>query len=162
MRRKVTMNPSIAVLTAALIAAASAWAAPSAVAPSAPYLTQIGEQALQIQMQADRLESYLRSGAHDAGYASRFTVDMADGTVKLAALLDEFVAQPGTTNQTRQQVDRMKVAVAELGAFVGNASQNLDSKAMALHLEQILASISNIMDRGNSLRAAARDLTVAN
>ena len=89
-------------------------------------------------------------------------MDMAEVTLKLSALLDQFVSQPGTTNDTRRQVERMKVSVNELEAFVGNASQNLDSHAMALHLDEILSSISNIIDRGNMLRAAAQNLAVAN
>lgn len=150
------------IIAAALLPAASLWAAPDAAAPSTEYLNQINDQAFQIQTRADRLESYLRSGAHDAPSASGYTLDIAEGARKLAALLDQFVAQPGTTNDTRQQVERMKVAAAELGAFAGNAYQNLDSHAMALHLDAILANISNIMDRGNMLRATAQSLAGAN
>jgi hypothetical protein len=155
-------NLLLGFLAAALLPAASLWAAPNTAAPSAQYLNQISEQARQIQAQADRLESYLRSGAQSATYAAGFTVDMAEGTQKLATLLDEYVAQPGTTNDTRQQVERMKVSVNELEAFVGNAAQNLDSHAMALHLDAILASLSNIMDRGNMVRAAALNLAGTN
>lgn len=150
------------ILAAALLPAASLWAAPNVVRPSTPYLNQIGEQAREIQFQADRLEGYLRSGAHDSRYAAGYTSDMAESTQKLAALLDELVSQPGTTNETRQQVDRMKVAVAELGAFVGNASQSLDSHAMALHLADIFASTANITDRGNMIRATVLNLSGAN
>jgi hypothetical protein len=150
------------ILAAALLPAASLWAAPNAVAPSAQYSNQIAEQARQIQTQADRLESYLRSGAHSANAAAGYTADMAESTQKLATLLDAYVAQPGTTNDTRQQVERMRVSVNELDAFIGSASVNLDSHAMGLHLDSILASISNIMDRGNMVRAAALTLGTTN
>jgi hypothetical protein len=146
----------------ALLPAASLWAAPNPATPSAQYLTQINEQTRLIQTQADRLESYLRSGASSATYAAGFTNDMAEGTQKLAALLDEFVSQPGTTNDTRQQVERMKVAVNELEAFVTGASARLDSHAMALRVDSVLASITNIMDRGNLLRTAAQTLAGSN
>jgi|HubBroStandDraft_1064217.scaffolds.fasta_scaffold252960_1 hypothetical protein len=150
------------ILVAALVPAASLWAAPNTAAPSNQILSQITEQTYQLQIQADRLERYLRSGAHDSTYASGLTFEMAEGTLKLATLLDEFVSQPGTVNETRQQVDRMKVTVAELEAFVGGAAQNLDARSAALHSGDILASISNIMDRGNMLRTAARNLAIAN
>ena len=162
MRRNLLTGTLTGLVAAVMIPATSLWAAPVAEPPSTQYLNQISEQALQIQTQADRLEGYLRSGAHDAGSASRYTTDMAGSTQKLATLLDAFVSQPGTTNQTRQQVDRMKVSVAELGAFVGNAYQGLDTRAMALHLDNILANISNIVDRGNALRAAVHTLASAN
>jgi hypothetical protein len=152
----------LSIAAAALLPAASVWAAPEAAVPSADYLNQINDQAFQIQVQASRLEGYLRSGAHDAPYAAGYTLDIADGTRRLAVLLDQFVAQPGTTNDTRQQVERMKVAVTELGAFAGNGFQNIDSHAMGLHLDEILASVSNIMDRGNMLRATAHTLANAN
>ncbi len=155
-------NLLLSVMAAAVLPAGSLWAAPDAAAPSTQYLDRIGEQAFQIQVQADRLESYLRSGAHDAPHAAGYTLDIAEGTRRLAVLLDQFVAQPGTTNDTRRAVERMKVAVAELGAFAGNAYENLDSHAMGLHLGDILASVSNIMDRGNMLRASVHQLAGAN
>lgn len=152
----------LTLLTAALVPAATAWAAPATVTPSGQYLMQISDEAVQLQAQADRLESFVRSRSTDAWNASRYTLDMADSVRKLASLLDAFVAQPGTTNDTRQQVERMKVSVAELGAFAGNAYQNLDAHAVAVHAPDILASIANIMDRGNALRAAVRNLSGVN
>jgi hypothetical protein len=150
------------ILVAALVPAASLWAAPNTAAPSNQIVNQITEQTYQLQTQADHLERYLRSGAQDSAYAGGLTFEMAEGTLKLATLLDEFVSQPGTVNETRQQVDRMKVMVAELEAFVGGAAQNLDAHSTALHAGDILASISNIVDRGNLLRTAARNLAIAN
>lgn len=149
-------------IAAALLPAASLWAAPDANIPSTQYLNQIGEQAFQIQVQAGRLESYLRSGAHDGPYAAGYTLDIAEGTRRIGALLDQFVAQPGVTNDTRQQVERMKVAVAELSAFAGSAYQSLDSRSMGLHLGEVLASVANIVDRGNMLRSGAHTLAGAN
>lgn len=161
MRRNLFSSIFSGIVVAALVPA-SLWAAPNSVAPSNQILSQITEQTYQLQSQADRLERYLRSGAHDSVYASGLTFDMAEGTLKLATLLDEFVSQPGTVNETRQQVDRMKVTVAELEAFVGGAAQDLDAHSTALHLGNMLASVSNIMDRGNMLRTAARNLAVTN
>jgi hypothetical protein len=149
------------IFVAALVPAASLWAAPNAATPSNQYLSQIAEQTYQIQAKADRLERYTRSGAHDSVYAAGLASDMAGSTQKLAGLLDEYVSQPSTTNATRQQVERMKVAVAELEAFVGNATQNLDAPAMVLHTQDILASVLNIMDRGNMLRTTAHGLAGA-
>lgn len=146
------------IFVAALVPAASIWAAPNAAAPSNPYLSQIAEQTYQIQAKADGLERYTRSGAHDSVYAAGLAWDMAGSTQKLAGLLDQYVSQPGTTNETRQQVERMKVSVAELEAFVGNAAQNLDAPAMVLHTPDILASVLNIVDRGNMLRATTHIL----
>jgi NH3-dependent NAD+ synthetase len=145
------------VFVAALLPAASLWAAPNAAATSNSYLSQITEQTHQIQAQADRLESYTRSGAHDSVYAAALAWDMAESAQKLAAILDQFVSQPGTTNDIRQQVERMKVSVAELEAFIGSASQNVD-RNMTLHTREVLSSVLNIMDRGNSVRAAAQTL----
>lgn len=162
MRRNLLSGIVAAALLPAALLSNTLWAAPDVAPPSTQYLNQIGEQAFQIQVQADRLESYLRSGAHDAVSASGYAFEMAESAQKLATLLDAFVSQPGTTNVTRQQVERMKVALAEIDAFVGSASQDLDTHAMALHLNGILANISNIMDRGNMLRSAAQILTVTN
>jgi hypothetical protein len=150
------------IMFATLVPAASVWAAPDAVTPSNQYLSQINEQSYQIQVQADRLESYLRSGAHDWGNAAGYTNDMADSAQKLASLLDRYVAQPGITNDTRQQVDKMKIAVAELRTFVGNTFQNLDVRAMPLYLDGVFANTANIVDRGNLIRSAAQSLAGAN
>lgn len=145
---------------AALVPAASLWAAPNAATTSSPYLNQISEQAAQIQAQADRLERYTRSGARDDRYAAGLASDMAESTQKVAELLDQYVSQPGTTNATRQQVERMKVSVAELEAFVGAAAQTLD-KNMVLHSNEVLSDILNIMDRGSALRSAAQGLATS-
>ncbi len=150
------------ILVAVLVPTASLWAAPNTPAPSNQILSQITEQTYQLQIQADHLERYLRSGAHDSAYASGLAFNMAEGTLKLSSLLDEFVSQPGTVNETRQQVDRMKVTVAELEAFISGAAQDLDARSTALHAGEMLASISNIMYRGNMLRTAARNLSSAN
>lgn len=147
------------IFVAALVPAASVWAAPNAAATSNLYLSQIAEQTYQIQSQADRLERYTRSGAHDAAYAAGLAWDMAGSTQKLVALLGQFVSQPGTNNETRRQIERMKVTVAELEAFVGSAAQNLDAPSMGLHSRQVLDNVSNIIDRGAALRATAQSLS---
>lgn len=149
------------IFVAALVPAASVWAAPNAAAPSNPYLSQITEQTYQIQARADRLERYTRSGAHDSVYASGLASDIAESTQKLAATLDQFVSQPGTTNETRQQVERMKVAVAEMEAFVGSAAQNLEAPSMTLRTRQVLDNVLNIVDRGNIVRASVQTLAGA-
>jgi hypothetical protein len=150
------------IIFATLVPAASVWAASNAAAPSAQYVNQITEQTYHIQTQADNLETYLRSGAHDRTSAAGYVQDMADSTQKLASLLERFVSQPGTTNDARQQVDKMKLAVAEMENFVGNAYRDLDSHAMALHLEDILASTENIEIRDTAIRSAAQNLTGSN
>ena len=143
------------IIAAALVPAASLWAAPNIAAPSGQLLNQISEQAYRIQSQADGLEAYLRSGAHEFSSAAAYTNDMADSAQKLAGLLDQFASQPGATNATRQQADKMKLALVELRAFIGNTVRELDSRAMPLHVEDALATTSGIAARGNSIRSAA-------
>jgi hypothetical protein len=76
------------IMAAALLPAGSLWAAPDTGSPAAQYLNQIDEQTHQIQTQADRLEAYVRSGAHDWNSSAGYTYDMAEGAQKLLALLD--------------------------------------------------------------------------
>ena len=145
------------ILPAAILAAGSLWAAPNA----AQYLNEIGEQTYQIQTQADGLERYVRSGAHDWNSSAAYTYDMAEGAQKLLALLDQVAAQPGATNDTRLQVKKMKSMTEELIAFTSSALDDLDQHAMALHAYGVFANMANIEERCSMIRGAAQNLLVA-
>jgi hypothetical protein len=153
MRRN--LLPSI--LPAAILAAGSLWAAPNA----ARYLNEIGEQTYQIQTQADGLEGYVRSGAHDRNNSSAYTVNMAEGAQKLMALLDQIAAQPAATNDTRLQVKKMKSMTEDLMAFTSSALDDLDPHPTALHVDGVFADMANIEERCNMIRNAAQDLLAA-
>jgi hypothetical protein len=150
------------IIFAALVPASSVLAAPNAVVPSSQYLNQISEKTFQIEAEAEGLEAYLRSGARDTVSASAYTVEMSQDTQKLGALLDQFVLRAGTTNETRQQVERMKMEVAELQAFIGNAYRDLDSHSIQLHVDNVLANTANIVDRDSMIRNAAQNLASGN
>ena len=137
-------------------------AAPNTTAQSNQVLSQISEKAYQLQAQADTLEAYVRSGSHDWMSSAGYTNDISESTQKLASLIDQFVSQPGTTNETRQRVDKMKVAVAELRVFISNTVAQLDPHSVAIHADEVLANASNIEDRGSMIRAAAQNLAGTN
>jgi hypothetical protein len=145
------------ILPTAILAAGSLWAAPNA----AQYLNEINEQTYQIQTQADGLERYVRSGAHDWNSSAAYTYDMAGNAQKLLALLDQVAAQPGATNDIRLQVKKMKSMTDELLAFASNALGDLDARALALHADGVFANTANIEERCNMIRSAAQNLLVA-
>jgi hypothetical protein len=145
------------ILPAAILAAGSLWAAPNA----GQYLNQIHEQTYQIQTRADGLERYVRSGGHDWNSSSAYAYDMAEGTQRLMALLDQVAAQPGATNDTRLQVKKMKSMAEELIAFSSGALGDLDVRTLALHTNSVFANTANIEDRCNLIRSAAQDLLLA-
>jgi hypothetical protein len=147
--------PSI--VPAAILAAGSLRAAPTA----AQYLSEINEQTYQIQTQADSLERYVRSGAHDWSSSAAYTDDMAESAQKLLALLDQIAAQPGATNDTRLQVKKLKSMTDELIAFTSGARDDLDQHAMALYAYGVFANMANIEERCNMIRGAAQNLLVA-
>jgi hypothetical protein len=150
MRRKFLCS----IAAAALLPAASVWAAPNAT----QYVNQINEQTYQIQTQADRLETYVRSGADEWTVNAGFTSDMARAAQKLLALLDQVAAQPGATNATRMQVAKMKILTTEVLAFTANASSDLDMRVLPLHWREVLANTFNIEERCNMIRNAAQSL----
>ena len=80
-------------LTAAILAAGSLWAAPNA----AQYLNEISEQTYQIQTQADSLERSVRSGAHDWNSSAAYTYDMAERAKTFG------VTRPGWGSARRHQ-----------------------------------------------------------
>jgi hypothetical protein len=147
--------PSI--FPAAILAAGSLWAAPNA----AQYLNEINEQTFQIQTQADRLDAYVRSGSRDPNNSAAYTLDMAEGAQKLLALLDQVAAQPGATNDTRLQVKKMKSMTEELMAFTSNARGDVDTRAIALHADNVFANTANIEEHCNMIRIAAQNLLAA-
>jgi hypothetical protein len=134
----------------------SLWAAN--ISPFAQDLNQVGEQAYQLQTQADRLEAYVRSGAHDWVTSASFASDMAREAQTLSSLLDKVAVRPGATNDTRMQVRKMKDLTDELTAFTGNTLGDLDSHGMALRLNGIFANTANIEDRCDMIRSAAQVL----
>jgi hypothetical protein len=145
-------------VAAAVLAGGSAWAAPNAGNSTTHYLNQVNEQAYQIEAQADQLEAYVRSGAHDWVSSASYTSDMAEGTQKLWALLDKLAAQPGATNETRMRVEKMKTLTEELQAFTSNTALDLGPRALALRTQDVFANTSNIEERCDLLRSAAQDL----
>jgi len=149
------------IVAAALLPAGFLCAAPGAGSSPAQYLSQIDEQTYQIQTQADRLERFVRSGAHGGNDSAGYTYGMTEGAQKLLALLDQIAAQPSATNDTRLQVKKMKLMTAELMAFSGDAFDELETPALALHAENVVANTANIEARCNMIRGAAQDLFVA-
>jgi hypothetical protein len=145
------------IVPGAILAAGTLCAAPSSVS-SAQYLNQINEQTHQIEAQADGLERYVRSGARDVVNSTAYTVDMADDEQKLLVVLDQIAARPGATNDTRIQVEKLKTATVELMAFTGSALHDLESRALALHEQDVFANISNIEERCSAIRSAAETL----
>jgi hypothetical protein len=159
--REMRRNFPSSILAAAILAAGSLAAAPNAGVPAAQYLSQINEQTFQIQTQADRLEAYLRSGAHDWTNSATYTFGIAEEAQKLSALLDQVAARPGANNDTRMQVQKMKTLTTEVLAFAGSALQALDTHAMALHKDNVFANTSNIEERCDMIRSAAQNLLIA-
>jgi hypothetical protein len=149
------------IIAAALLPAGSLWAAPATGNSAAQYLNQIDQQTYQIETQADGLEAYVRSGSHDWNNSAGYAYDMAEKAQKLMALLDQVAARPGATNETRIQVEKMKMMTAEVMAFTGNAFDDLESRAVALHAEDVFANTANIEARCNMIRSAAQNLFVA-
>lgn len=145
------------ILPAAILAGGSLWATPTA----GQYLNEISEQTYQIQTQADGLERYVRSGAHDWNSSSAYAYDMAERAQKLLTLLDQVAAQPGATNDTRLQVKKIKSMAEELIAFSSSALGDLDVRTLALHTNNVFANTANIEDRCNMIRSAAQDLLLA-
>jgi hypothetical protein len=146
------------ILPGAILAAGTLCAAPNPSISSAQYLNQINEQTYQIQAQADGLERYVRSGARDAVNSAAYTVDMAEDEQKLSAVLDQIAARPGATNDTRMQVEKLKTVTIELMSFTGSALHDLESRALALHEQDVFANISNIEERCSAIRSAAETL----
>lgn len=97
-------------------------------------------------------------GAHDRNRSAGYTVDMAEGAQKLLTLLDQVAAQPGITNNTRLQVEKMKSATAEVMAFTGNALGELETRAMALHAENVFVNTANIEALHHTIRGAAQSI----
>lgn len=158
MRRKLLST----LFAAALVPAAALQAAPNVAAPSQEFLQQISQQTYELQAHAGTLEAYVRSGSHDWSTTAGFANDMAENAQKLAALLDRYVAQPGTDNETRRQVDRMKLAVSELRDLIGDALTQLNPHALPLHMNQVFADTDSITDRGAAIRSVAQALAGAN
>ena len=148
------------IVPGAILAAGTLCAAPNS-SPSTQYLNQINEQTHQIQAQADGLERYVRSGARDAVNSAAYTVDMAEDEQKLLAVLDQIAARPGASNDTRMQVEKLKTVTVELMAFTGSALNDLESRALALHQQDVFANISNIEERCSAIRSAAETLLAA-
>jgi hypothetical protein len=149
------------IMAAALLPAGSLWAAPTTGNSAAQYLNQIDQQTNQIQTDADNLESYVRSGADEWTINAGFASDMHEGARKLLALLDQVAAQPGATNDTRLQVEKMKSMASELMAFNGSAFRDLGPRTLALHAKDVLSYTANIEGICNMIRSAAQSLLLA-
>jgi hypothetical protein len=149
------------IIAAALLPAGSLWAAPSFGNSAAPYLNQINEQAYLIHARADRLEACVRSGVRDCVNLTGYTAEMAEGAQKLLTLLDRVAAQPGATNDKRLQVEKMKNATAEVMAFTSNALGELETRATALHADNVFADTANIEALCDTIRGAAQGLASA-
>src|SRR5579863_2966152 len=149
------------IIAATLLPAGALWAAPNLGNSAAPYLNRINEEAYQIHARADRLDACVRSGARDCVNLTGYTAEMAEGAQKLLTLLDRVAAQPGATNDTRLQLEKMKNATAEVMAFTGNALGELETRATALHAGNVFADTANIEALCDTIRGAAQGLTVA-
>jgi hypothetical protein len=73
-------------------------------------------------------------------------------------VLDQIAARPGATNDTRMQVEKLKTVTIELMSFTGSALHDLESRALALHEQDVFANISNIEERCSAIRSAAETL----
>jgi hypothetical protein len=149
-------NLLCSIIAAALLPAGSLWAAPSL--GNSGYVNQIHEQVFQIQAGADGLEAYVRSGAHDWNSMAVYAADMAERGQKLLGLLDQIGAQPGATNDTRIQVEKMKSATAEMMAFAGNALGEMETRAIGLHAGNVFTDTGNIEALCNTIQRAAQGL----
>jgi hypothetical protein len=159
--REMRRNFLNTILAAALLPAGSLWAAPNFGSSAAPYLSQIHEQAYQIETQADRLEAFARSGGRDEKYSAGLTFDMEERAQKLLALFDQVAAQPGATNDTRMQVKKMKDAAAELMAFAANAFGELQTRAVAIHADNLVSDTGSIAELCDVIRSTAHNLSVS-
>jgi hypothetical protein len=148
-------------VAAAILVAGPVWAAPNTGASAAQFLNQINVQTNRIQTHADRLEAYVRSGARDWNNSAAYAFDMAEEAQKLSTLLDLVAAQPGASNDTRRQVQKMKSMTDELMAFAGDTLGDLDSHTIALHRNNVFANTANIEVRCSMIRSAAQALLIA-
>jgi hypothetical protein len=160
MRRNFFLSTTLpSIVAAALLPAGSLWAASTNSAVQD--LNQISDQTYQIQARADRLEAYLRSGAHDLVTAGVFINEIAGEAQKLSSLLDQVAAQPGATNDTRMQVKKMKNMTGELMAFAGDTLHSMDAHAMPLHVNDIFTDTTSIEEHCDMIRSAAQALANA-
>jgi hypothetical protein len=153
-----TRNILSGIIAAALLPAGSLWAAPNTVNSAAQYLNQVNEQAYQIQAQADRLDASVRSGSSDWITSASYTAEMSEGAKKLLVILDQVAVQPGATNDTRIQVEKMKNATAEVIAFASNALDELGPRALALHSGEVFTNTANIEALCGQIRSTAQNL----
>lgn len=150
------------IITAALVPAASLLAAPSIETAPNQLRNRIADTTYQIQMEADGLQGYVRSGAHDRRSTYAYAYNLDQSLRKLNSLVDEVASQPGATNQARQRAGELKVEVVELKAVISDTVNELDPNTLALHANAVFADTSNIGDRGAMIRNTAEDLAGAN
>jgi hypothetical protein len=148
------------IIAAALLPAGSLWAAPHANA-AAQYLNQINEQTYQIQADAGLLEQYVRSGAVDWTINAGVTVDVAEGAQKLLRLLDQVAAQPGATNDTRLQMEKIRSLTSEVLAFDDNALSELEPRALALNARNVMVNATHMQELCNTIRGTVQSLLAA-
>ena len=151
-----------ATVTAVLMPAASLWAAsPVPSSPNQP-INQIAYQSYRIQAEADGLQGYVRSGAHDrlstAAYAGQ-----NGGYPAQARLRSGSGGRSAGRNQrgARRQAEQLKLQVAALRAVVADTVKELKPNELALHAEAVFADTTNIASRGVMIRDAAMNLPVA-
>jgi hypothetical protein len=152
-------NSLSSIIAAALLPVGSLWAVPNNSATQ--YVNQINEQAYQIQTDAGRLETLVRSGADEWTVNAGCTAQMEEGTQKLVALLNQIAAQPGASNETRLQVEKMKSMAAELTAFTHNTYGELELRALPLHAKDVLANTASIEDLCAQIHSAAQSILLA-
>jgi len=157
MRRNILSS----IIAAALLPAGSLWAAPNAGSPAAQLVNQINEQTSQIRNDADDLEQYVRSGADEWTINAGLAATMAENARTVISLLDQVAAQPGATNDTRLQVEKLKNMTEEVLAFDGNAYNELALRALALHARDVVADAGNIENLCNQIHNAAQNLLAA-
>lgn len=150
-----------AFVTAALVPAASLWAGPTIVNSPNQFVNQIAYQTSHIQADADGIQGYVRSGAHDWMSTYTYANDMANSLRKLGSLVNEVSSQSSATSQSRQQGDKLKVEVAMLRAIIADTVKDLSPNAVSLHAGAVFAETTNIADRSNMIRDAAMSLVGA-
>ena len=134
-----------------------------AVGPAASELSVIAREASDVQMQADEIESYLRTNASPDRRWVASTMDYLKQDVQN---LQKSVAgfersEPMLTEAQGEQLERLKAGLATLTVFVNNTYRLIGDGQLMPHRDALISNAKAMSVRADIIRNAARSIRVA-
>jgi len=133
------------------------------VGPAASDLSAIAREASDAKVQADQIESYLRSNSSpDWGWVASEMDYLKEHVNKLQKSVAGFErSEPVLTEAQCEQLERLKAGLATLTVFVNDTYQLIGDEQLMPHRDALISNAKAMSVRADIIRNAARSIRVA-